>query len=168
MAINKEDLLKTAAICGLFCKSCTCYIGTKEDGKRLELLSQRSGRPTEDFICDGCRTKRASYYCRDCYIKNCVKQKSISFCFECSEYPCVHIKEFKEQMPHRIELFDSLQYLKENGIDKWEEKMQSDYSCPDCGATNSAYDIKCRKCGAYPGSEYAKRHGEQIINKLKK
>lgn len=168
MDVKNEDLLKTAGICGLYCESCTCYIGTKEDRKRLEILSQRSGRPVEDFICDGCRTKRASYYCRDCYMKNCAKQKSISFCFECSEYPCGRIKEFKEQMPHRIELFDSLQYLKENGLGEWENKMRRDYTCPGCGSINSAYDIKCGKCGAYPGSEYAKRHEEQIINRLKK
>ncbi len=100
-------------------------------------------------------------------MKNCSKQKSISFCSECEEYPCEQIKEFKEQMPHRIELFDSLKYLKENGLEEWVNKMKSNYTCPVCGSMNSAYDIKCRKCGAYPGSEYAERHEEEILNRLK-
>ncbi len=64
-------------------------------------------------------------------------------------------------MPHRIELWDSLGRIKEAGWETWFAEQQKYYSCA-CGAVNSAYDFKCRKCGAEPSCNYVKKHRDII------
>ncbi len=46
----------TAAVCGLYCKACTIYIGTREDPARIEALSARFGVPAEELKCFCSRT----------------------------------------------------------------------------------------------------------------
>ncbi len=60
----------TASFCGVFCKSCPLYIGTKEDPSRLEYLSKRMEKSVDELKCSGCRSDENSYYCRDCSLKN--------------------------------------------------------------------------------------------------
>jgi len=164
---EKQNLLK-AAVCGLYCNACSVFIGTTEDPKRLEIFAQRSGQAVSDFYCEGCRSGKLSSYCKTCTIKKCAGEKSIEFCSECNEYPCEMLKSFQAKLPHRIELFESLDSIKELGVEKWTEKMHADYSCVQCGTINSAYDLKCRKCGSFPGNEFVKRHSTEILNSLKR
>ena len=166
--VKMDKNMITAAYCGLFCESCTLYIGTKYDPKRIELLAIRRGKSLEDLHCAGCRSETLSYYCRDCKIKECIKNKALNFCSECSEYPCDILKEFQQEMPHRIELFDSLDYINNNGFECWCKKMHEDYSCEKCGTINSAYDFECRNCGNTPSNEYIKRNKIKILQGLKK
>ena len=35
-------------------------------------------------------------HCRKCKIKDCIKEKPLSYCFECPEYPCKLIKILKK------------------------------------------------------------------------
>jgi predicted RNA-binding Zn-ribbon protein involved in translation (DUF1610 family) len=65
-------------------------------------------------------------------------------------------------MPHRLELWESQQRIKEIGFEAWFEEMIRHYSCPDCGTINSAYDRVCRSCGRDPSCPYVERHGEEI------
>ena len=53
---NKDK--KLAAVCGLFCPSCTVYIATHEEPERLRIRAKRSGLATEELMCDGCRADR--------------------------------------------------------------------------------------------------------------
>ena len=54
----------------------------------------------------------------------------------------------------------------EKGIDfgpkTWYAEMVEQYSCPECSAINSAYDRKCRECGASPSCNYVRIHGEEV------
>lgn len=158
----------TAAICGLYCESCSLYIGTTQDPQRLQQLSSKFNKPAEEMKCMGCRSETLSFYCKTCEMKTCVKQKELTFCSECEEYPCQILIEFQAQLPHRLELFESLNYIKDNGIDKWFEKMNATYSCIECGTINSPYEFNCRNCGYTPSSEFVKRNSEKIIQALKK
>jgi uncharacterized OB-fold protein len=65
-------------------------------------------------------------------------------------------------MPHRIELRQSLERIREVGYEKWYAEMTGHFSCPACGTINSAYDAACWKCGATPSCNYVKLHGEEI------
>jgi hypothetical protein len=163
--MEKETL--TAAVCGLFCESCGAYIATREN--TLEPLAQKFGRPAEEIQCKGCRSDTLSFYCRTmCKMKGCAADKGLQFCSECDAYPCVVLKEFQSQAPHRLELFSSLDYIKENGEEKWLCKMRGEYACAECGTINSIYQFDCRKCGHDPSSPFVERNREEIIKAMKK
>ena len=55
--------MKLAAVCGLFCPSCSVFIGSTEEPTRLQALSQRFGSQTEDMECHGCRSDKRGLYC---------------------------------------------------------------------------------------------------------
>lgn len=161
----------TAAYCGLYCESCSLYIGTNEEPQRLEHLAKRYGKSIDEMRCNGCRSDVLSFYCTACQIKTCIREKGLDFCSECPDYPCGILTEFQVKMPHRAELFDSLEYVKVNGYACWCEKMKADYSCEKCGSINPVYDLTCRKCGHTPPNPFVQRNGSKIretLSNLKK
>lgn len=161
--MSKEIDKKLAAVCGLFCPGCSIFIGTKEDPKRLQVLSQRLQRPVEELHCDGCRSERRCFYCEtNCKMAHCAAAKGVEFCGACPEYPCEDLKAFQAEMPHRIELWKSQERIKEEGYEKWYAEMIDHFSCPKCRTINSAYDLKCRQCGEEPSCGYVGRHKKEI------
>jgi predicted RNA-binding Zn-ribbon protein involved in translation (DUF1610 family) len=77
-------------------------------------------------------------------------------------------KAFQAAMPHRIELWSAQERIKEVGWERWYLEMLEEFSCPLCGAINSAYDLKCRRCGSEPSCEYTRRHGEAVVRHFAK
>jgi hypothetical protein len=166
MKIEKDK--KLAAVCGLFCPSCTLFIGSTEDPERLKWLANQFGASIKEVKCHGCRADIRSTYCETCKIAKCAVEKGIDFCGECDEFPCDDLKAFQAQMPHRIELWESHERIREVGWEQWFTEMVERYSCPKCGTINSAYDIACRGCGAVPSCEYVSLHKETIMEHLSK
>jgi hypothetical protein len=153
----------TAAVCGLYCPSCSLFIATREEPQRLPALAARMGKTIDDVTCEGCRSSKRSFFCRDlCVMKSCAEKKGIDFCSQCDEYPCEPLKTFQAAAPHRRELWTSLESIKKDGYEKWSSDMAALYACPSCGILNSAYDLTCRKCGAAPSCEYVNRHRDAI------
>lgn len=154
-----------AAVCGLFCPACTLYIGTMEnEPHRLKAVSKVYQTASDEWACHGCRSDKRSYFCKHkCKMVDCAREKGIDFCVECDEYPCDDLREFKEQRPHRIELWESQGRIKDVGWAKWYEEMQAHFACPACGTINSAYDLKCRACGEDPSCGYVARHKDEIL-----
>jgi len=154
---------RLSAVCGLFCPACSVFIGTKEDPARLYVIAQRVQRPVEELRCSGCRSEKRCFYCdSNCKMSKCAAAKRVDFCGECAEYPCKDLKVFQADMPHRIELWESQARIKEVGYAKWYGEMIEHYSCPKCRTINSAYDLKCRKCGEEPSSCYVAKHKKEI------
>lgn len=170
MGTTKENVLaapcpdkRLAAVCGLFCPSCTIFIGAKDDPERLKTAAGRLQRPVEEMECHGCRTEKRCFYCKEnCKMASCAAEKGIDFCGDCAEYPCTELKAFQAQMPHRIELWKSQERIKEVGYERWSAEMIEHYSCPACGTINSAYDLACRKCGKTPSCNYVSEHQDEI------
>ena len=132
-----------AAVCGLYCPACTAFIATKEEPERLQALAERMGRGVDDVTCEGCRSGKRSFYCRDlCTMKSCAYKKG--------------------------DFWSSLEHLKTDGYEQWSRDMADLHACPGCGVLNSAYDLKCRSCGKAPSSEYSRRHGEAVVAHLSK
>ncbi len=158
-----------AAVCGLFCPACHVFIGTQEDPERLAAMSKRVSRPVEDLHCFGCRSEKRSFFCREiCTMAKCAAAKGIDFCGACAEYPCKELKQFQVLAPHRIELWKSQARIREAGYETWFGEMTEHYSCPRCRTINSAYDLKCRKCGHEPSCEYVRLHKDEIAKHLAK
>ncbi len=155
-----------AAPCGLFCPGCTLYIGTTEEPERLAWIAGRFGVSPEEARCLGCRSEVVGPYCRTCEIVKCAESRSIEFCALCGEYPCGMLKEFQAARPHRAELFEAGDTIREIGFERWFEETYRRYACPECRTINSAYDLACRSCGNEPGSPFAERHREMILRVL--
>ncbi len=152
-----------SAVCGLFCVSCGIYIATKEGPESLNKLAKQFERPMEDIICHGCRADKRFFHCEEnCSFVACAAEKGVDFCGQCAEYPCDELQTFQAAMPHRIELWENHQRIREAGYETWYQEMIGHYSCSECHTINSAYDIACRSCGATPSCAYVGLHREQI------
>ncbi|NLW47885.1 MAG: DUF3795 domain-containing protein [Firmicutes bacterium] len=93
-----------------------------------------------------------------------VKRVLIFDFIECHDYPCEDLKKFQSVYAHRIELWQSQARIKKVGYEKWLEEMNEYFSCPECGAINSAYDLTCRQCGKNPSCNYVAKNMGEIKN----
>jgi hypothetical protein len=167
--MSKNVEKKLAAVCGLFCPACHVYIATQEDPAKLAIMSQRYQRPLDELRCNGCRSAKRCFYCETmCFMAKCAAGKGVEFCGDCAEYSCKGLKEFQALAPHRIELWKSHSRRKEIGFEAWYAEMLEHYSCPQCKTINSAYDLKCRKCGNEPSCGYVRLHKDEIMQHLAK
>ena len=101
-------------------------------------------------------------------MSDCAAQKGIDFCVSCNEYPCDEIKRFQSAAPHRIEIWKDQERIKEVDFENWLKDARKNYSCPECGVLNSAYDFACRKCGEAPSCNYVAKHKEAVEKHIKK
>ena len=157
----------SAAVCGLYCEACSLFIATAEDPARLRSHAARSGLSEEAMKCHGCRSGKRWPYCEKCKMFACATGKGIAFCIECGEYPCEELKTFQAAMPHRIELWADLERIKSAGHEQWLLEVRERYACPQCKTINSAYDLKCRKCGKEPSCDYVNDHRQVIEEYLR-
>lgn len=155
-----------SAACGLFCPGCSLYIATTEDPERLKRLAALFGVSEEKVKCRGCRSEQRSPYCETCAMIKCADARGVEFCGACGEYPCETLKSFQAAMPHRRDLWKDQARIKETGFETWFAEMRERYACSACGVINSAYDLKCRGCGAEPGNAYVQEHREAIEKHL--
>nr|WP_301335066.1 DUF3795 domain-containing protein [Holtiella tumoricola] len=119
------------APCGMNCKVCYkhCYMKKPCDG----CLKSDEGKPE---------------HCRKCKIKDCVKLKGVSYCYECSEYPCKLIKNLEKSYNTRYgaSLVENSQFVKANGLTAFMEQQKERYTCPNCGGIISIHDAECSEC----------------------
>jgi hypothetical protein len=162
-----ESDKRTAAVCGLYCEACSWFISTTEDLERLKALAARRNWSVEESKCYGCRSDKRLPYCEGCKMLACAAKRGIDFCSECEEYPCDDLTQFQSAMPHRIELWDNLERIKSVGYKQWLKEIRGNYTCPRCQTLNSAYDLKCRKCGEEPSCSYVAKHRQEIEQYLK-
>lgn len=90
------------ACCGLVCHTCPIYLAAREpDPSRKETMLNEIIKMGKEYYgvefkleeiteCDGCMsdTGRLYFRCKDCQIRNCAKDKDLSSCACCDEYPC--------------------------------------------------------------------------------
>jgi hypothetical protein len=153
---------KLAAVCGLFCEACSLYIATREEPARLTRLAAQFKLTEEEVACLGCRAGKRGPYCTTCHMATCARKRGVDFCSQCPDYPCAELQAFQAERPHRLELWENLAQIREQGWQRWATDMRRHYACPACGTLNSAYDFQCRTCGTEPSCGYVARHGEAV------
>lgn len=124
---------KMFAPCGMNCS--VCY-------KRYDIKTGKS--------CGGClsESEYKPKHCHDCKIKKCVLLKGISYCFECSEFPCKKSKKLEKCYNRYSEsLIENSKFVKHHGISKFIETHLQKYTCPECGTLISIHERECIKCG---------------------
>lgn len=109
--MEREDLLRNIAPCGLVCYTCpACGHGIVKEhaGKLLHSLYgagdflKQSGHPDMDPFyaglkmiayyagqsCPGCRGGANACTLENCVFRPCTLEKGVDFCAECDEFPC--------------------------------------------------------------------------------
>ena len=132
-----EDL---AGPCGLYCEICTMYRAYKD--KDLSFVKEAPvnwlkalGIPSEpefkDIACEGCFSSLIFSFCEQCEIRECVIAKNKQWCYECEEFPCEKLLKF--QSDWKSPIVDNLREMKKIGVEKWLERLDKEYRCPQCG-----------------------------------
>lgn len=111
------------AVCGIDCFYCEFY------GENLteELQKMLAAIQKIDFAdvkpCKGCREQKGCLIHPVCDTYECVKEKDVNFCYECSEFPCTFLHpsaDRAEKLPHNLKVYN-LSRIKAVGIAKWIE-----------------------------------------------
>jgi len=100
--------------------------------------------------CDGClkSDKGKPEHCRRCKIKDCIKEKGLTYCYVCSDYPCKQIKNLEKSYNTRYEasLIENSLFVKEKGLEEFMKQQKKKYTCPVCGGIISIHDAECSEC----------------------
>lgn len=132
-----EEIL--IAPCGMNCGICSGYLAMKNDVKSKGLRMP---------YCTSCRPRD-----KQCAFlkKRCQKllDGSVKYCYECEDFPCRNLKvidkRYKER--YRMSMVENLEYIKENGMEKYLEKDAKKWRCPDCGGVICCHNGICFSCG---------------------
>lgn len=119
------------APCGMNCK--VCYKHCYHKKPCAGCLKSDKGKPE---------------HCRKCKIKDCVREKSLSYCFECPEYPCKLIKNLEKSYNKRYQssLMENSCFVQAHGLECFMEQQKEKYTCPRCGGIISIHDRECGEC----------------------
>ena len=155
--MNSQERRKLAAPCGLYCGACSTYIARKRgDEAALTAVAKRVAenrgwtiKPEEDLVCAGCLSSQLAIFCRRCAMRACAFEKGITYCSQCSDFPCQIIIDFNNDgRPHHSEVLTNVRCQQEIGIDAWLNEQEKRWRCPDCGCATEWYDTKCPQCTA--------------------
>lgn len=131
--------------CGLYCGGCEVLIANQKGF--VEEKAKEWNMDPNDLICNGCKSDTVATFCQTCGMKVCAEEKGIEFCFQCSDYPCKMVSDFKnDDRPHHSIIFHNLGLIKELGIKQWMQDQEKRWSCPTCGEKFSWYSDKCSNC----------------------
>lgn len=128
------------APCGMNCMVCYkhCYTKKTKNPCLGCLANDEMGKPE---------------HCRKCKIKDCVREKGITYCFECSKFPCNFIKNLEKSYNQRYNtsLIENSLFVKNHSLVVFMEKQKQEYTCKECGGVYSIHDKVCTECGKpYP------------------
>jgi hypothetical protein len=119
------------APCGMNCM--VCYVHLKDKKPCHGCLGDDAGKPER---------------CRVCKIKDCAKGKGLTYCYECSEFPCIKIKNLEKSYKSRYNtsLLENSKIVKDNGVEYFLKTESKKWICRKCGSVVSLHDRICSGC----------------------
>jgi hypothetical protein len=131
-----EELI---APCGMNCGVCSSYLAMKNDLRKHGIRR---------MYCPGCRPRG----------ENCVFMKKaceklgeglVEYCYECPEFPCRRLKALDKRYRtnYHMSMIDNLVFIRLNGIQRFLEKEEEKWRCPECGGVISCHNGICFNCG---------------------
>ncbi len=124
------------APCGMNCKVCYKHCCSKKP-------------------CEGCMKNDAGKpeHCRKCKIKDCVRNKKLLYCFECSDFPCKLIRNLEKSYHKRYQtsLIENSLFVRRYGLKLFMAQQKEKYTCPNCGGVISLHDRACSSCQNFVG-----------------
>ena len=131
-----EELI---APCGMNCSICSGYLAFKYDIK---------GKGIKMPYCSGCRPrdKKCAFLKKRCHLLILGK---VQYCYECDNFPCLHLQRIDKRYRHdfQMSMIENLEFIKENGVDKFLIKQAGKWKCPECGAEICCHNGICFNCG---------------------
>jgi hypothetical protein len=103
-----EDYMdKNIGVCGLDCSNCNAYKATVNNDNllRQETAEKWTKEYNHDFKpeeinCLGCNSQGPYIeHCFECPYRLCAKEKGLTNCGQCEQYPCEKIAKFHEHVP---------------------------------------------------------------------
>lgn len=158
MTVNPDYL----SPCGLYCGVCAIHIAHRDGNEKLKqrlvtlykggvagkgALPNSVNLSTGDIRCEGCLSGCLFMHCQQCDIRNCTKEKGISGCHQCDDFPCAHIENFPMTVGKKV-ILRSVPYRREHGTQKWVEDEEARYHCPGCGNAVFRGALRCNRCKA--------------------
>ena len=152
---KNKDLM---APCGLYCGVCGVYIATRDGNEKFKkVMGDLYGTKPEETECRGCMQpdppKKLYGYCKDCNIRECIKEKGYYSCHQCPYWPCHEIKNFglatgKRVMERTIPIWRKkvAELGDEQGSIEWARSECERYHCPHCGKPLFRGAQRCRAC----------------------
>ncbi|MFC1921326.1 DUF3795 domain-containing protein [Chloroflexota bacterium] len=127
------------APCGMNCAICSGYLSMKNDVK-----SKGLGMP----YCAGCRPrdKKCAFIKKKCDL---VLNAKVQYCYECDDFPCKNLEHLDKRYSelYRMSMVENLEYIRDNGVDKFLDKEEEKWRCPECGETICCHNGICFSCG---------------------
>jgi hypothetical protein len=118
------DYKYMTAPCGLDCFNCPVYLAG-ENEKLREAVAKYLNLPLEQAVCGGCRAEKGAPAAEGlngkCNVYQCTEKKGISFCCDCSDFPCDHFQPYADRaavVPHNYKVFN-LCLIKKMGFEAW-------------------------------------------------
>ena len=128
--INSISLIEDFAYCGLFCGACKYFLAKE---------------------CFGCKSNKPPSWSVSCQMRICAISKKVSYCAECSKYPCEIISSYygnyiKQGNLYRILAKNNSEMIRKKGAVNWLEVQKKRWRCPKCGNNFSWIMTRCSKC----------------------
>jgi len=135
--------------CGLNCGACHVGLANEmNDEEALKKLAQEWGVSREDVNCTGCKTGTTAPFCAGCEMRVCAMERGHEFCYQCKDYPCPTISDFRnDRAPHHSAVFSNLSQIEKHGIETWLKMEEARWSCQKCGKRYAWYNDNCTECG---------------------
>jgi hypothetical protein len=135
------------AVCGLYCGA--CRVVQADEGGYTDALAEEWGRKPEDLVCHGCKSEVTASFCRDCTFRSCAQSKGIEYCFECGEFPCTTLIDFRDDKSvHHSAVLRNSEAMRQQGVVQWLRDQKERWLCSACGTAFWWYAKVCKTCGA--------------------
>ncbi len=117
---------KVISPCGLDCFNCKVYKDNVTP-ELQEILTADTPFAAADISCEGCTREHLCISLelqgKDCKTRDCAHSKNISYCFECSDFPCPLLMPTADgaaTFPHNTKLYN-LCLMQKLGVEQWSE-----------------------------------------------
>ncbi|MDD4831949.1 MAG: DUF3795 domain-containing protein [Bacilli bacterium] len=131
----KEELI---APCGMNCALCVSYQFSKLDLNKKGFNKR---------YCPGCipRGKNCLFLSKKC---NLLKKGLVRFCFECVEFPCIHIKNIdnRYKTKYNMSMIDNLNSIKNYGMINFLKNQNDTWKCKNCNEYICCHNNVCLNC----------------------
>lgn len=136
--------------CGMNCAICSAYLAYRNDTK---------SKGVKMPYCIGCRPrdKKCAFIKKRCDL---VMQGKVKYCYECEDFPCRNLQHLDKRYKtsFRMSMIENLEYIRDNGIDKFLEKEREKWKCPECSETICCHNGICFSCGLEKVAEKKNRY----------
>jgi len=108
----------------------------------------KMGVPPDQVFCRGCRADLVNEWCGNCKFRKCTKDRGVTYCFECDDFPCRPLIDFGKTRPHRTLGLRNLEKLRHGtSIREWLNQQEKRWRRSQCGKKLHWYSENCPDCG---------------------